>query len=71
MATLPAPGHDEQVAVPFCTRTTPLVEMHRSWPAEAVPAVTATSTVALAKAMTTRLVDRRRVRFMVVIEHRS
>jgi hypothetical protein len=48
-----------------------LVEMHRSWPAEAVPAVTATSTVALAKAMTTRLVDRRRVRFMLVIEHRS
>jgi hypothetical protein len=46
-----------------------LVEMQMSWPAEAVPAVTATSRVVLDKAMTTRLVERRRVRFMVVIEH--
>jgi hypothetical protein len=47
-----------------------LVEMQMSWPADAVPAVIATSRVALVTAMTARLVDRRRLRFMVVIEHR-
>ncbi len=65
MATLPRPATDEQVAVPICTRTVPLVDTHRSCAAEARPGVRAMSRPVPASATAPRQAARRRVRFML------
>ena len=65
MATLPDPATDEQVAVPICTRTVPLMDTHRSVAAEAGTAVRARSRLVPATTTAPRRLARRRVRFML------
>ena len=59
------PATDEQVAVPFCTRTVPLVDTHWSGAAEAGPAVRAMSRPVPASATAPRQLARRSVRLML------